>query len=103
MADSTAKKKKSKVVEKEDGKKSSRSKDIDGTTSKRSSSPKKDRKVGQKKENSDPSAKVRLSVGSADFEAGVIFNRWTYGIYFLRYFTPNSFNIIIFRMSIFHL
>jgi hypothetical protein len=74
MADTTAKKKKSKV-EKEDGKKSSRSKDIDGTSSKRSSSPKKDRKLGQKKENSDPSAKVRLAVGSADFEAGVIFNR----------------------------
>jgi hypothetical protein len=96
MAESTVKKKKSKVVEKEDGKKSSRSKDIDGLTSKRSSSPKKERKVGQKKENSDPSAKIRLSVGSADFEAGVIFNRWTYGIYLFWFVTSKSCSIIIF-------
>lgn len=75
MAEATVKKKKSKVVEKEDGKKSSKSKDVEGISSKRSSSPKKERKPGQKKENGDPNAKLRLSVGNADFEAGVIFNR----------------------------
>lgn len=75
MAEPTVRKKKPKVVEKEDGRKASKSKDVDGISSKRSSSPKKERKLGQKKENTDLSAKLRLAVGSADFEAGVIFNR----------------------------
>jgi hypothetical protein len=70
MSDAVVKKKKSKETDKDDGKKSSKKKETE--TTKRSSS---------KKESflqvSNTDALRKSAGGSSDFEAGVIFNRYT--------------------------
>lgn len=79
MSDAVLKKKKSKETDRDDGKKSSKKKETE--TTKRSSSSKKERRGSPKKESflqvSNTDALRKSAGGSSDFEAGVIFNRYT--------------------------